>query len=38
MFVEDFLKWIPVRRRIAKGIWLRNLTVEDAPRAGEAKA
>ena len=34
MFVEDFLKWIPVRRRIAKGIWLRNLTIEDAPASG----
>lgn len=38
MFVEDFLKWIPVRRRIAKGIWLRNLTVEDAPGPADARA
>lgn len=30
MFLEDFLKWIPVKRRIDQGIWLRNLTVEDA--------
>jgi putative MATE family efflux protein len=30
MYVEDFLKWIPVKRRIDRGIWLRNLTVEDA--------
>lgn len=30
MFLEDFLKWIPVKRRIKRGIWLRNLTVEDA--------
>jgi putative MATE family efflux protein len=36
MFVEDFLKWIPVRKRIAKGIWLRNLTVEDVPKTGGA--
>lgn len=31
MYVEDLLKWTPVRRRIAKGVWLRNLAMEDAP-------
>ncbi len=31
MYLEDFLKWTPVRRRIAKGVWLRNLAMEDAP-------
>lgn len=27
-FVEEVLKWVPIRRRIRKGIWVRNLTVE----------
>lgn len=29
MFLEDFLKWIPVKLRIKRGVWLRNLTIDD---------
>jgi len=34
MFLEDFLKWIPVRLRVGKGIWMKNLTVDSDPKAG----
>jgi putative MATE family efflux protein len=26
MFVEDMLKWLPVKMRITKGYWIKNLT------------
>lgn len=38
MFLEDFLKWIPVKRRIARGIWLRNLAIEDAAGTSSSRS
>ncbi len=28
MFLEDGLKWLPVQKRMGRGVWLKNLTYE----------